>query len=89
MGDTGLMHSLTHTYILAYTTIKRTKHNKKRSPVVFLAHCGGEQKVCCTERLQGEVSQRGTVQKNVTISDSYWISYDTLLITNSLGSSSH
>lgn len=37
-------HALTRTYILAFTTIKRTKHNnkKKRSPWVFLAHCGGE-----------------------------------------------
>jgi len=43
VGDTGLMHSLSHihTYILPYTTIKRAKQNKKY-PILFLEHCGEE-----------------------------------------------
>lgn len=46
-------HSRTHTYILTYTTIERTKHNKKDPQYCFLSTV--EEKVCCIERLQGEV----------------------------------
>lgn len=84
-------HALTRTYILAFTTIKRTKHNNKKKEIPRSVSCAlwrRIESVPYRRATRWSVTERNC-SKYVTISNSYWISYDSLLITNSPGSSSH